>query len=390
MNFYNGTGDLIKNLSCFDTKDINLINPNLITDGKVSVGNGTYQDNSSYNLTDFIRLDEGNYYTNFCSNADFGYSCKIDIYNVNKVIQQSNVINEATKIVDGATTKLGYGKITISEECYVRIIYPANISNPVIVKDEYGTKFDNYTYDKKEMMIQEEYSEGFSKNIANDINIYHPEILKDIANSVRPLYGKKWIQIGDSNTAYQGQNLGNAIIEQRALGSFTNMGTAGATWAINSAGDNYSAVKKVDNLISSANPDNQLCTDYDIITIMMGTNDINIGEITDTSSQTDTMCGAIRYCLEKLCYYYRQSAIGVILPPQRAEGNSIQKTKNEKIKSICEEFAIPTLDLYNEGRIIPETMTPDGTSTYLADGLHIGYNGNFHIYRIIGAWLETI
>ena len=388
MSFYDGKGNLIKEDSYFDTKDINLINPNKITNGKIASGNGTYQDNSSYNLTDFIKLNQGTYYTNFCSNESFGYACKIDIYNINKTFKQSNVINEAKKIIDGVNTKLGYGSITINEDCYVKIIYPSNILNPVLIKDEYGTDFSNYTYDKKELTIQDKYSEGFAKNIAKNINIYHPEIL--IANSVRPLYGKKWVQIGDSNTSYQGQNLGNAIIEQRALGSFKNMGTAGATWAINSSGDNYSAVKKVDSLIANANPDNKLCTDYDIITIMMGTNDINIGEITDTSSQTDTMCGAIKYCLEKLCYYYRQSAIGVILPPQREDGNSIQKMKNEKIKTICEEFSVPTLDLYNEGRIIPESMTPDGTSTYLADGLHIGYNGNFHIYRIIGAWLETI
>lgn len=385
-------GKLSSNTSSyFVTKNINLINPNTVTLNKRSMGNGTYGDYDGFNLTDFIEVTPGTYYSNIYSSNDTSFTIKIDRYGGSKKFISSSYLSEATKVIDGVNTKLGYGSTNIGSDVkYIRIVYMSSTSNPCFVKEKYGTNFSDYPYSKKEIDIDADYKTGFCDNLGNTLIQTMSDLIVDKANSVRPLYGKKWLQIGDSNTQYMGDDLGNAVIQQRGLGSFTNLGTAGATWEINSSGDAYSAVKKVDSLIANADATTHLCTDYDIVTIMMGTNCNSEGNITDTSSQTDTMCGAVRYCLEKLSYYYRTSAIGVILPPQRAENNSNQKQKNDKIKAICNEFSIPTLDLYNEGRIVPNSMIPDGTPYLLGDGLHLGANGKMHYYRIVGAWLETI
>lgn len=385
-------GKLSSNTSSyFVQKNINLINPNTITLNKRAMGNGTYGDYDGFNLTDFIEVEEGTYYSNIYASSGTSYTIKVDRYDKNKGFLTSVNIDEAKGIVNGVNTRLGYGKINIASNVkYIRIVYMNSTSNPCLIKEKYGTNFSDYPYSKKEIDIDANYKTGFCDNLGDTLIETMNDLIIDKANSIRPLYGKKWVQIGDSNTQYMGDALGEAIIKQRGLGSYTCMGTAGATWEINSSGDAYSAVKKIDSLIANADATTHLCTDYDIVTIMMGTNCNTEGSITDTSSQTDTMCGAVRYCLEKLSYYYRTSAIGVILPPQRAESNSNQKQKNDKIKAICNEFSIPTLDLYNEGRIVPDSMIPDGTTYLLGDGLHLGANGQKHYYRIVGAWLETI
>ena len=218
----------------------------------------------------------------------------------------------------------------------------------------------------------------------------------DVISAVKqlsPLYNLKWVQIGDSNTQYMGADLGEYVKEHHYIKSYTNMGTAGQTWETSNGIDatDNSAVGKVNKLITNANADTKLCTDYDIITIMMGTNCTTVGTINDTSTQVNTMCGATRYCLEKLCGYYRKSRIGVILPAQRAEANAEQKERNDLIEQICAEFSVPVLDMYTRGRIIADSKINNlAQYEYLSDGLHYGDVGKAHYYRIVGAWLETI
>lgn len=218
----------------------------------------------------------------------------------------------------------------------------------------------------------------------------------DVINAVKqlsPLYNLKWVQIGDSNTQYMGTDLGNYVIEHHYIKKYTNMGTAGKTWETSNGIDttDNSAVGRVNQLIANANADTKLCSDYDIITIMMGTNCNTVGTISDTSTQVDTMCGAVRYCLEKLCGYYRNARIGVILAPQRAEANAEQKQRNDLIKQICAEYSVPTLDMWTRGRIISDSKIANlANYEYLADGLHFGDVGKQHYYRMVGSWLETI
>lgn len=201
-----------------------------------------------------------------------------------------------------------------------------------------------------------------------------------------PIQGKKICLIGDSNTQYS-SNIIKEYMENTYGCTFTPLGYAGATWE-NADGvtHTYSAIGRVNSLIANANSNN-LCTEYDIVTIMMGTNCTTKGALTDTSATLNTMCGAIRYCLEKLSYYYRQKKIGVVLPFQRNEFNDDQKTKNNLIKSICDEYSIPTKDMYTQSQITAESKTPDGNSLYLGDGLHMGGNGQTQFCQTYGKWV---
>ena len=139
--------------------------------------------------------------------------------------------------------------------------------------------------------------------------------------------GQKICIIGDSNMQYSG-NVVKEYLESNYGCTVSVLATAGSTWEINSSGDNYSGIGRVNSLIANADGETKLCSDYDKVIIMLGTNCNSEGETTDTSEQTDTMCGAIRYCLEQLAYYYRKGKVGVILPPQRADGNSWQEPRN--------------------------------------------------------------
>ena len=102
-----------------------------------------------------------------------------------------------------------------------------------------------------------------------------------------------------------------------------------------------------------------------------------------TSETKTTMCGAIKYCLEKLIAYSPTTPILIFLPPQRAEGNSEQKNRNELIKQICEIYSVKTKDLYNESQIIPNTVVEG--SNNLSDGLHFAENGYVNAGRVMSS-----
>lgn len=199
---------------------------------------------------------------------------------------------------------------------------------------------------------------------------------------VSPIAGKRICLIGDSNTQYSGAEFKTAF-EATYGCTFVPLGYAGATWEGDSGN---SAVGRVNTLIAGADSSTKLCTDYDQILIMMGTNCTTVGEINDHATNTSTMCGAVRYCLEKLLYYYRKSKIGVILPPQRNDGNDGQLNRNNLIQQICEEYAVATLDLNRTGQIVGDSKLGE-SSYYLADGLHFGANGTIQFEETVGKWM---
>jgi lysophospholipase L1-like esterase len=210
-----------------------------------------------------------------------------------------------------------------------------------------------------------------------------------------PVVGARVCAIGDSNTQYMGNNLETYVKKYTGIASLRNFGTAGAWWEIRDDEDisttsNASGVGKVNQLIASADPITNKCTDYDIITIMLGTNCSVKGALSDTSANVETMCGAMRYCLEKLLYYYRGARIGGIIPPQRAEINAEQEERNELIRAIYEEYSIPYLDLYRAGQIVPDSTLPDGNGYYLSDGTHLGGNGQESVYRKYAAFISRL
>ena len=126
---------------------------------------------------------------------------------------------------------------------------------------------------------------------------------------------------------------------------------------------------------------------------MLGTNCNTEGELTDTSGDVSTMCGAMKYCMEKLCYYGRQIPIGVIIPIRSDANYSAPvelPSKFQKIEEIARLYNIPTLNLYTDGRIIPNGMTPDGNGYYLTDSVHMGANGKLLFKQMVGKWIAYV
>ena len=202
-----------------------------------------------------------------------------------------------------------------------------------------------------------------------------------------PIAGKRIALIGDSNTQYSADALKN-YMENTYGCTFVPLGFAGATWettaGVNAADNN--AVGRVNSIVANADG-SKLITEYDTIVFMMGTNCSSEGELTDTAADVSTMCGAMRYCMEKLCYYGRKISLGVIIPIRSDGSGTDLPAKFQKIKEIARQFNVPVLNLYEEGRVIDNSMTPDGQSYYLSDSVHLGANGTIQVERIMGNWI---
>ena len=243
--------------------------------------------------------------------------------------------------------------------------------------------------------------------------------------NMRPLYNKKWVQIGDSLTDWGGGEHVDVLskdlsamdkegdtgfmrfVRDKEGVLFYNQGFAGAQWQLTKIdgsindndgnpitsepeNDKYCAVRRVDKLI-----ENKAAFTPDIITILMGTNCADEGETTDTSDNPYTMCGAIRYCLENLLREFPTTPIGILLPPQRREGNSWQEPRNEKIRTIAQYYSIPVLDLFHEGQIVSSNRVvvegkPTSGNGSLSDGLHLGDVGKINLGRKLCNWLKTL
>lgn len=202
--------------------------------------------------------------------------------------------------------------------------------------------------------------------------------------------GKRIALIGDSNTQYSGATF-KIYMEDTYGCTFIPLGYAGATWETTAGVDatDNNAVGRVNQIIANAGS-SKLITEYDCIVIMMGTNCTSEGELTDTSDDVSTMCGAMKYCMEKLCYYGRKIPIGVIIPMRTEASYSAPitlPTKFQKIEEIAKLFAVPTLNLYTLGRVLANTQIPDGNGYYLNDSVHLGDNGNIAVERIMGKWI---
>ena len=205
-----------------------------------------------------------------------------------------------------------------------------------------------------------------------------------------PIEGKRVRFIGDSNLQYISDEL-KTYLEETYGCTVTNSAYAGATWETAAGADTMdnSGVGQVNKVIATADS-SKLITDYDCIVVMLGTNCGTEGELTDTSADVSSMCGAMKYCMEKLCYYGRQIPIGVIIPIRTDQSYSApveMPTKFQKIEEIAKLYNVPTLNLYTEGRVIPNGMTPDGNGYYLTDSVHMGANGKLLFKQMVGKWI---
>lgn len=208
-----------------------------------------------------------------------------------------------------------------------------------------------------------------------------------------PITGKRVHFIGDSNLQFILEDADGlkTYMEDTYGCTVTFSAKQGATWETANGKDttDSSGVGQVNRAIAKADGD-KLITDYDYIVIMLGTNCEVEGELTDTANDVSTMCGAMKYCMEKLCYYGRRIPIGVIIPI-REEGSYSSPvqlpSEFQKIEEIARLYNVPTLNLYTAGRVIPNNMTPDGNGYYLTDPVHLGMSGKLQFKHRVGKWI---
>lgn len=237
-------------------------------------------------------------------------------------------------------------------------------------------------------------------------NLYYKgEIISVGGDGINNLAGKKIVALGDSNTQYMepmatDPGLAQAIVDLTGCASLKNEGHAGCTWGYTSnnpattdGGHCISMVNKLCNPYISQGYSNE----FDIVTMMYGTNGDVGGLGTKDSTDVTTTWGAMKYCFDKLLYYFRYSKIGVLLPPQRAGG--IFEENLAAIKECCELYSVPYYDICGQGQIpadvrMPVSFAEQGLSgygnAYFGDNVHFSNLGKQQFYHKYAAFLRRL
>ena len=323
---------------------------------------------SEYSGTVFVCFNENKEFL-YLSNNETATTAGVATYGVGHIINNKGI----ETLPDGTIVyNKGIGYITFPEEVkyVVATGYFGSSAHQVIGGDTYVFSFDeiiDYDIRNSDMLVNEEF-----KNI-----------VQDIAGSIDKV-AVKGVFIGDSLTNWGGgdDSTGFLGIVHNKTGMLTNnRALAGATWQ-QIDGQTQSGVTRVNTIVSDG-------AKFDLYCFLLGTNGGSNTDTGETSSDTSTMCGAIRYCMETLKAYDPTGQILVCLPPQRAEGNDNQLLVNEVIKKIVEdEYSVRTLDLYRHSGIVPNTkITGIG---YLNDGLHLGENGKVTLGNLLASEIKYL
>lgn len=302
------------------------------------------------------------------SDGNFLYlSSNSDTISNNEVSHSYNL--DGLGVLDDGTTyySIAYNEITFNDETAF-----AQLTD-IRANGSYASYTDNLFVIGREPIssLTETWDE-----YCTDVNENFEKNVKKVIDNADTKTG---VFVGDSLTNWGGgtdEVSGFLKVVHEKTGLITkNEGYAGAWWQ---TGDDqtYCAVNRVNTIVSEGRK-------YDLYCFIMGTNAGSNTDTGETSADTTTMSGAIRYCMETLKAYHPTARILVCLPPQRVEGNENQAQVNEVIKSIAESYSVKTLDLYHHSGVVPNTVVSD--SNYLSDGLHLGENG----YTVIGDTLAA-
>lgn len=221
-------------------------------------------------------------------------------------------------------------------------------------------------------------------------------------NSTKPLTGLKVCALGDSNTQYMGGNINDRVVALTGCASVANLGYAGATWG------NANGNDTVTDATSAIGRVNALCNpyiaqgysdEYDIVTLMYGTNGDAGGLGDKDSTDVSTTWGAMRYCFDRLLYYFRNGKIGVLLPPQRAGG--VMTDTVAAVKECCELYSVPYYDISGQGQIpadprMTRSIAEQGLDNggygqiYFQDNVHLSSIGKEQFYHKYARFLERL
>ena len=217
----------------------------------------------------------------------------------------------------------------------------------------------------------------------------------------RPLSGLKICALGDSNTQYMGSNLETRAKELTGCASLANRGVAGATWGTTGGFNTTDGGSCIANVNRLCNPyiSQGFSDEFDIITIMYGTNGDADGLGDSASTSSSETWGAMKYCFDKLLYYFRHGKIGVLLPPQRAGG--IMTDSVIAIRECCELYSVPYYDMSGQGQIpadprmarsiAEQGLDKDGYGQiYFADNVHFSNVGREQFCHKYARFLERL
>lgn len=319
----------------------------------------------------------------------------------------------------GACSILGYFDVSNKKYLFLKDIVCASNKTVALAcfYDENKTYIEgeNVSYDKKgeiyDKIIKIPTKAKYVLIGINTYNIpnlsqYHTDVLYLVDNSYieskvnenKPYYGKRILSLGDSYTFlnYYGKYLAKVTgCTQRGRGQNGNL-------LRSFANDSYTGSDgNVDELF-----DESLLSNYDIVTIMGGTNDYGHGGTTLGSMETmeadaalgnkaNTIYGAIYYLINKILtikpsvriYFctqpfrlpYESNATGPGGYEENGTGLTMEKIA-EAIKDVCGHFGIPVFDFYHCSGWNPWTIkfkNPDSPAAgdvidniYTYDGLH--------------------
>ncbi len=393
--------DLIKNIDISNTNFKTISNTSLLNYKKVAINSSDFPGVNMLYFTDYIDTSVNkDIYIRFAINTtiqiiDFS---DVALYDENKQYIKTIYANP--------------GSDTSKEQANFAVIY--NDMNGEANKElENGEKVKTITIIK--LTVPDEakyirfgninlYVKGYSKlwnflyvsyepitNTHRMADSYNVEINTDFKELVNECINEKpektMCCIGDSLTDWGGGNDSSSgflkVVHDKTNVMTINRGHAGAWWQIQNNDESLtgtSAVNRVDCIVANNEK-------FDLYCFIMGSNAGSNTDTGETSSNKTTMCGAIRYCMEKLKAFDPTGHILVCLPPQRAEGNANQKLVNDVIKKIVEdEYSVRTLDLYRHSGVVPNTTIAD--INYLSDGLHLGERGQMAIGNTLASEIK--
>lgn len=231
------------------------------------------------------------------------------------------------------------GKYNRLNPTYISAFDSSVLDNPLI---EIGTNTEEF------LRMKDEYLDGYYKNMFSHDKF--KEIFKNYYAQMAPKIGiyqtcGKAIYIGgDSLHDYAGgdgvsdpgfvttwnQYLGFSVVK--------NDGYAGSTWSELTGGG---GLKRSKDLISSG-------IIYDVIILAWGTNDDTGGDgtIDDPASDAEgcTMVAAMKWIITNLRTTFKNTAIGVIIPPPKNAEDGM-KVRGDLMVQVCELLHVPYVDM---------------------------------------------
>lgn len=243
------------------------------------------------------------------------------------------------KLNDAFFANNNTGKYNRTNPTYIAAFDSGVLENPLMSIAEYNEQY---------LKMKDEYLDGYYKNMF----AYEPfvTIFKNYFAQMAPkvgipqTFGKAIYIGGDSLHAYAGgdgkstdgfvtnwnQYLGFSVV--------TNAGYAGSTWSELTGGG---GLKRAKDLISAG-------TVYDVIILAWGTNDDTGGNgtIDDVASDAEgaTMVAAMKWIITNLRNTFKNTSIGVIIPPPKNTEDGM-KTKGDLMIQVCELLHVPFVDM---------------------------------------------